>query len=179
MKQIIDAEGCVITEYLHDMMPERGNFPARNRLVAGLSDAVVVVETAVSGGSMITATMAFHYNRDVFAVPGKTTDVYHAGCHQLIKTHKAALIESAADLLEQMNWKTSPVSQASAQLPLFPELGESSRRLIQFLRAQTGIGLDAICFEMNLSHSEASMLLLELELLGMVKASPGKIYSVC
>lgn len=178
VRQILDAGGCAVTEYLHDMMPERGNFPARNRLVAGLCDAVVVVETGVSGGSMITANMAFQYNRDVYAVPGRTSDSHHAGCHQLIKTHKAALIESAGDLLQQMNWDAATPTSTEKQMSLFPELGAEERRILQFLKERQRAGVDDICFELHIPHQKAGILLLQLEMSGLVQSFPGKVYGV-
>ncbi|MBK7431830.1 MAG: DNA-protecting protein DprA [Bacteroidetes bacterium] len=96
--------GGLLTEYIHGTKPERDNFPARNRIVAGLTDAVIVIESATRGGALITAEIANSYNRDVFALPGRINDLYSKGCHALIKQNKAMIFESAADIADAMNW---------------------------------------------------------------------------
>ena len=99
-------KGGLLTEFTHDTKPDKHNFPRRNRIVAGMADATIVVETAIKGGSMITAELAGSYNRDVFAVPGKTTDTKSGGCNYLIQNNKAILFTDGSNFLEMMNWVT-------------------------------------------------------------------------
>ena len=117
--------GGLLTEYTSDIGPEREHFPMRNRIVAGLADALIVVETAKKGGSIITAELANQYNKDVFAVPGRLKDANSKGCNHLIKSHKAALIESAEDIAYVMRWESSK-EQRMVQQALFAELTELS-----------------------------------------------------
>jgi DNA processing protein len=174
--QMIECGG-LITEHIHDVRPDPRHFPMRNRIIAGMCDALLVVETAAAGGSMITAEIAYSYNRDVFAVPGRVKDKYSQGCNFLIKNNKAALVESAQDIANNMNWELSD-SPKAIQTHLFVELNDSEQRLIAFLNQQSDLSIDELSFKMELPPSEMASLLLGLEFKGLIKALPGKRFSV-
>jgi DNA processing protein len=146
----------------------------RNRIIAGMADAVVVVETANRGGSMITAHLANEYNKEVFAVPGRLNDPLAKGCNHLIKTHRACLIESAADLAYVMGWQQPPPQR---QQRLFPNLSREEQRLVNNLLGQT-LHLEDINRQMQLGSSHLATLLLELEFKGILRALPGKRYEL-
>lgn len=167
--------GGVITEYLHDTKPDAPNFPERNRIVAALSDALLVVETRKKGGSMITAELANQYNRDVFALPGRAGDELSEGCNFLIKNNKAALVESAADLLYMMGWnqEAKPVAPK-----LFPTLSEKEQPVFDALKGHQRVGIDELCHTLQLPQHLLSMILLELELKELVRSLPGKYYEL-
>ena len=126
-----------LTEHVSQTNPDRENFPKRNRIVAGISDAVIVVEAAHKGGALITAEIANTYNRDVFAVPGRLNDTYSQGCNRLIKTNKAVLIESAADLVYILGWEIQKEKSKSApQRKLFVDLSADENAIVQLLNQQ-------------------------------------------
>ena len=166
--------GGLLTDFPSGTKPDRENFPLRNRIVAGLCDAVVVVESGESGGSMITAEFANNYNRDVFAFPGRINDVLSAGCHKLIRTHKAALIESAQDLITAMSWETKETPPK--QTALFLSLNEDEEILVNAMRGQGNVHLDELCAISGFSFGKVSSLLLQLEFSGAIKSLPGKFY---
>lgn len=166
--------GGLLTEYPQNSNPDREHFPTRNRIVAGMSDAVIVVETAKKGGSMITANLAFSYNRDVFCVPGRIGDKRSEGCNNLIKNLRANLITSAEDILYYLNWDQD-VEVPVAQRKLFVELSENERLVYDCL--QSGhLHVDEIFQRTKLTMSKLSPLLLQLEMNGMVRSLPGKLY---
>lgn len=167
--------GGVLTEFAHHVGPDRENFPMRNRIIAGLSDALIVVETASKGGSIITAHIANNYNKDVFAVPGRLKDKYSQGCNHLIKTNQAALIESAEDVAYIMRWQAE-AQAGPKQAELFAELSENERKVIELLRENDEVNIDKLCYEAGQSTSQMAALLLELEFKGFVKTLPGKRY---
>jgi DNA protecting protein DprA len=122
-------QGGLLTEYMTCTRPDRENFPQRNRIVAGMCDAVVIIEAAKTGGALITADIANSYNRDVFAVPGRTIDTYSLGCNHFIKTNKAALVESATDIAEMMQWNiANKPAEKPKQRKLFVELSEEEKQ---------------------------------------------------
>lgn len=173
----IDAlkDGGILTEYNSQTSPDKQNFIARNRIIAGMADAVVVVESKDKGGSLITANMAVDYNRDLFAFPGRPTDERNAGCNQLIKSQKAALIENAEDLILMMNW-TAKKPQVIEPL-LFDDFSEDEQILVNLIRSEEdGIHVNQLVMESKLSYSNVTSLLLGLEMKGVVKALPGGIY---
>ena len=131
--RILENGGTLVSEFDFDTGPDRMNFPARNRIIAGMADAVLVAESAVKGGSIITAHIANSYNRDIFAIPGAIFDDMHAGCHDLIRRNIAAIATSGQDILEMMNWDTDSVPQA-VQTQLFPELSEDEQDDIDFVK---------------------------------------------
>jgi len=170
--------GGLISEFSSEMGPDREHFPMRNRIIAGMSDALLVVETAKKGGSMISAYLANDYNKDVFAVPGRLGDKFSEGCNFLIKTHKAALIQSAEDVAYVMGWdeKEHP---GAIQRELFPELTNEEERIIGLLRHAEEMEIDRLSFESKMSNSRLAALLLELEFRGLIKVLPGKRYMSC
>ncbi len=170
-------QGGLLTDFMSKTNPDRENFPKRNRIVAGLSDAVVVVESAKKGGALITADIANSYNRDVFAVPGRIKETYSEGCNFLIKTNRAALIQSADDLIYMMGWKEQKKPFA-VQRKIFVELPESEKILIDLLKEQDEMGIDQLCIKSKMSATKVASALLNLEFEGLVKCLPGKIYKL-
>lgn len=170
-------QGGLLTEYTSSTQPEREHFPMRNRIVAALCDALVVVETAAKGGSMITANLANDYNKDVFAFPGRNTDPHSQGCNLLIKSHRAALIETAEDLAYVMRWEELDTQKAT-QTQLFVELTEDEKLIVNLLREHEGINIDRLSFATRLKGSTLANLLLNLECKGMIKTLPGKRYTL-
>jgi DNA processing protein len=176
-KEIVQ-QGSILTEYCHGAKPDKENFPMRNRIVAGMCDAMIVVETAEKGGAMITAQLANGYNRDVFAFPGSVHNSYSRGCNYLIKTNQAHLIESAKDLIELMNWDQTVPPNRVIQKQLFVQLNPLEEKLYSLLQRQDGIEIDTLCMQANLSHSQVASTLLQLELQGIVQVLPGKLYKL-
>jgi DNA processing protein len=170
-------QGALVSDFMTETKPDRENFPKRNRVIAGLCDALIVVEAASSGGALITANIANSYNRDVFAVPGRTTDPYSAGCNQLIKTNKAALLEGIADLEYIMGWDTGP-KKKNTQHILFADLEPEEEKMVDFLRQNPESGIDFIVANAGFTVSKTSSLLLNLEFKGLVKPMPGKVFKL-
>lgn len=166
--------GGILTEFRTQTEPHAKHFPMRNRIIAGMADAVVVVETANRGGSMITAYMANEYNKEVFAVPGRLQDPLTKGCNHLIKTHRAALIESAADMAYILGWQ-APTS--TPQKKLFPALSKDEQQLVNSLVGQSR-HLEELNRQQHWSSSQLAVLLLELEFKGVVRALPGKRFEL-
>lgn len=172
--------GGILTEYPSGTKPDAFNFVARNRIIAGLADAVVVVESKQKGGSLITAQMACDYNRDLFTFPGRVSDENSRGCNMLIRSQKAQLIESADDLIESMRWKTKTDKKQPIQtemLDLFETLSPSQRTLIDKLHEQEdGMHINLVVLETQIPYPQASADLMLLEMQGWVKALPCGIY---
>ena len=171
--------GGLLTDYISGTSPDRENFPKRNRIVAGMCDALIIIESKIKGGSLITAEIANSYSKDVFAFPGRSNDEFSSGCNGFIKRNKAALIENAADLLFAMGWDDVVKDNSkpkTTQLPLFISLTEKEQGVVTLLKDTTGIHIDDICHTMQLTMSEAAGLLLKLEFSNIVKSRPGKIY---
>ena len=176
-KEMIRSGGGLLTEFYSGTTPEKHNFPLRNRIVAGISDAVVVVETHVKGGSMITAKFGDSYNRDVFAVPGRNIDTKSGGCNYLIKNQKANMLTSPDDFLEIMGWKMNK-KNLKKQKELFIELNEEEKRIIDLLQESGSAGIDQIILSTRLSSSAAAASLLNLEIQGVIESLPGKMYRI-
>lgn len=176
-KQMLEQEGCLITELPSGSNPDRENFPKRNRIVAGMADVIVVVESAAKGGSLITAELGNQYNRDVMALPGATFMKYSKGCNYLIKAHKANVIEGAEDLVKLMNWdiQTKEIKQPE----LFVELNDIEQQIVDVLNGRfEGVGIDEIMSRTKLSSSTLAVTLLELEMKGLLAGLPGKQYKL-
>lgn len=172
-ERILANGGTLVSEFDFDTGPDRMNFPARNRIIAGMSDAVLVAESASKGGSIITANIASSYNRDIFAIPGSIFDEMHDGCHELIRKNVAAMVTSGSDLLEMMNWDSAP---KTVQTQLFPELSEEEETIYRFLQ-QGRKNVDEISEHCaSFSPSKLAGLLLAMELKGAIFALPGKSY---
>ncbi|GAB1397315.1 MAG TPA: DNA-processing protein DprA [Saprospiraceae bacterium] len=166
--------GGVLTEFPSNTTADKERFPMRNRIIAAMSDALVVVETARKGGSMITADMAFNYNKDIFAFPGRTQDKYSQGCNYLIKSQKAGLIENAEDLAAQMMWDKID-SGKTVQTSMFVELSELERKVLSELQTKD-TGIDELSYIIQLTPAEMASVLLEMEFKGLIKSIPGKRY---
>ncbi len=171
-------QGGLLTDFRSKTNPDRQNFPKRNRIVAGISDAIVVVETGIRGGSLITAELGNGYNKDVFAIPGRTTDTKNEGCNYLIKNNKAGLITSANDLLENMGWKEHKKPSAKKQRELFIELTDDEKIIVTILQQHEQIHIDELYIKTGLSSSATASALLTLEMQSVINSLPGKIYQM-
>ena len=169
-------QGGLLTEFLSGTNPDKGNFVRRNRIVAGMSDATIVVESASHGGAMITARLAQGYGRDVFAFPGRVTDQMSEGCLKLIKTNVAGLVTSAADVLEAMNWTSVKPHTAPIQRELFPTLTPQQERLCDLLRGTEGLTINQMVVASDMPFSDVATELFNLEMDGVVKLLSGGIY---
>jgi len=177
-RDMIKHGGGLLTEFRHKTKPDKHNFPSRNRIVAGMSDATIVIETDIKGGSMITAELANGYNKDVFAIPGKTSDTKSTGCNHLIKTNKASLLTGAKDLLETMGWydKRSQKEKNKIQKELFIELSPDEKAIVNILKEEDPVHIDAINLQSGLSSGAVAAAMLNLELQNVIVSLPGKLY---
>lgn len=164
--------GGLLSEYPFQKKAEREHFPMRNRLIAGISDAVIVIETRKKGGSMITANLANAYNKEVFAVPGRPVDEKSGGCNALIKQHKAQLIENANDIIRLMNW-TNVSSQLSFEQDLFYDLSEEEKKVLLLTSKNNPVSFECIEQKSSLQQNLLNAILLELEFKGLIKSLPG------
>jgi DNA processing protein len=174
----MEENGGFMTEFWSNSNPDKENFVRRNRIVAGISEATIVIESADKGGSLITATMANDYNRDVFAVPGRISDKYSQGCNNLIKTQKANLLTSAADLVYILNWdiEESKSKKPTIQKQLFVSLDNDEQKVYDFLQKNGKELLDSIALECDFPIYRISGLLLNMELKGVIRPLPGKLF---
>lgn len=170
------SQGGLLTEYLSGTNPDKGNFVARNRIIAGMADATVVVETADKGGSVITANIANTYGRDVFAFPGRVSDQRSRGCNRLIRQNKAALITNADDFMELMNWLPDSAAHPARQLPLLFALSEEEQEIFDLLNRYGEMQLNRIAIETEKPVSVLTGLLMDLELRNIVRSFPGAVY---
>lgn len=173
----IQHSGGLVTEFSYERRPDAGNFISRNRVIAGLADVTVVVESGVKGGALITADLAFSYNREVAAFPGRAVDKMSGGTNQLIKSNKAALIESAADLVQLMGWETRKTGHAQQQV-LFAEPTPDEKLLLDLLQESGQLSIDELSFKAQKPVSIIMATLLQLEFGGRVKALPGNTYRI-
>ncbi len=173
----MEENGGFMTDFWSHTNPDREHFIKRNRIVAGISEATIVIESADKGGSLITANMANDYNRDVFAVPGRISDKYSQGCNNLIKTQKAHLLSSAADLIYILNWKLDK-KEKTIQKQLFVELENDEQLVYDFLLKNGKEQMDLIAINCNLPIFKLSSLLLNMELKGVIRPLPGKLFEV-
>lgn len=174
-KQMV-AQGGLLTEYVTTTVPDKGNFVRRNRIIAGVSDAVVVVESAARGGALITARLARDYDREVFAFPGRVGDQYSEGCNALIRDNCAALITSAADLAQALNWAVKEKAAQPVQRELFPELSDEQRRICAHLQGTEGVALNRLAIDLNIPVQQLTASLFDLEMSGVVRLLPGGRY---
>lgn len=170
------TQGGLLTEYPSGTNPDKGNFIARNRIIAGISDATIVVETADKGGSVITANIANTYDRDVFAFPGRVNDQRSRGCNRLIRQNRAALITCADDFLEMMNWAQESSTQLGVQLPIQFDLTAEEQQIIDLLTHHGEMQLNRIAIETEKPVSNLTGLLMDLELRNIVRSYPGAVY---
>lgn len=167
--------GGLLTEFISKTIPDRENFPKRNRIVAGMCDAIVVIESARKGGGLITAGIANSYNRDVFAIPGRINDEYSMGCNMLIKSNRAALAESAADIAYIMGWDDVKV-EVKKQRNLFLQLTDNQKSILKLIEDVSEISVDKLVIKSALPASKVAAALLILEFEGLVQSLPGKLY---
>ena len=168
-------DGAVMTEFGFKTKPDREHFPMRNRLIAAMSDAVIVVESGKVGGSMITADLANQYNKDVFAIPGRNIDAKSIGCNKLIKQHQANLIESVADLSYIMGWNIQKEVQMSLALV---SLEPDEQKIVDLLKENGKLELDLLHYKLEIPMSQLSSTLLGLEFKSVIRSSPGKTYEL-
>ena len=181
----MEENGGFMTEFWSSSNPDKENFVRRNRIVAGISEATIVIESADKGGSLITANLANDYNRDVFAVPGRTSDTFSQGCNTLIKTQKAQLLTSAADLIYHLNWDLETKSARgkaelsvvkSVQKQLFVTLDNDEQKIYDFLLKNGKELMDIIALECDFPIYKISGILLNMELKGVIRPLPGKLF---
>lgn len=176
-KEMIKHGGGLLTEFRSKTKPDKHNFPTRNRIVAGMSDVVIVIESGEKGGSIITAELANGYNKDVFALPGKVTDHKSAGCNFLIRNNKAMLLTDAEELIEVMGWEEKVrKSGVRSQKELFIELSKDEKIIVDILKEKETVQIDELNLKSGLSSSSVAAAILNLELQGVVATLPGKLY---
>ena len=177
--KILEQGGVLMTEYQHDIWPDGPNFVQRDRIIAGLSDATLVAESADKGGSLITASCALSYNRDVFAFPGRVSDVTYAGCNRLIRTNRAALVATGRDIASAMNWDVDAPAALDepVQTNLFAGLTGEEKDVVRLLRKMPdGISANEIAKTMDVHMSKISSTLIQLEFKNKVRLLPGNLY---
>ena len=167
--------GGLLTEFPLHTTPEKENFPKRNRIIAGLSDATIVVEATAKGGALITADIANSYNRDVYAFPGRVNDVSSQGCNFLIKTNRAGLINNAGDLLYYLGWDDQKKEESQKQLQMPLGLSEGEQKIVDILQ-NAPMRVDELGIRAEIPQSQLAMLLLNLEMQGIITSLPGKLY---
>jgi DNA processing protein len=178
-KDMVKNGGGILTEFFSHVKPDKHNFPLRNRIVAGMSDATIVMETDAKGGSMITAKLADSYNKDVFALPGRTTDKKSSGCNFLIKHNKAMLLTGAQDLLDVMGWRSKgTIPKQKTQRQLFIELSSEESLIVQLLQEKENVHIDEINLRSGLNSSSIAAAILNLELQNVILSLPGKMYKL-
>ena len=170
------AHGGLLTEYMSGTTAQKGNFVRRNRIVAGMSSATIVVESAVRGGALITAELANEYNREVFAFPGRVTDQYSEGCNKLISRDEAHLIQSASDFMRIMGWEEKTTVKQEEMNDLFPQLTGEEQLVVNVLKGSDSVQINKIAIDANLSYSKVSSILFELEMKGVVRVIGGARY---
>jgi DNA processing protein len=173
----VNENGGFLTEFWHDEKPLRENFLKRNRVVAGISKATIIIESAEKGGSLVTADIANSYNKDVFAVPGRANDVFSKGCNNLIKNNQAHLLTSAEDIVKMLNWDMVTDSTPK-QKTLFVELDENEQKIYDYLQQNGKQLLDVIALECAIPVYQLSSILLQMELKSVIKPLPGKMFEV-
>ncbi|HAL83042.1 MAG TPA: DNA-protecting protein DprA [Mucilaginibacter sp.] len=172
--------GGLLSEYPSGTIPDRENFPQRNRIVAGIADATIVVEASIKGGALITAEIANSYNRDVFAFPGRIGDEYSEGCNFLIRNNKAALLTSVADLAYILGWEKAGSSKPVIEQFVLPfDLSSDERLIFEILQQhKIPLAIDDLTIKTNMPTSKLAMNLLNLEMQGYIRSLPGKTYTL-
>ena len=171
--------GGWLSEYPSGTNIARENFPERNRIVAGMADAVVVIEASVKGGALITAEIANSYNRDVFTFPGRIGDEFSEGCNFLVRNNKAALLTNVADLAYSMGWEKLEGAPATQQLTLPISLSADEQTIFEIIRAnKQPVAIDELSIKINLPVSILAMNLLNMEMQGYIRSLPGKTYTI-
>ncbi|MBD0831167.1 DNA-processing protein DprA [Aestuariibaculum sediminum] len=174
----VEENGGFLTDFWSSDTFDRNNFLKRNRIIAGLSEATIVIESAEKGGSLVTADIANSYNRDVFAVPGRPTDVQSSGCNNLIKQHKAHMLTTPFDIPYILNWQIKDPVKPTIQKQLFVELNTDEKTIYNFLHSSGKQQLDIIALRCNIPIYKVASILLNMELKGVVRPLPGKLFEV-
>jgi DNA processing protein len=174
--KMLECNGGWLTDFTSNSNTNPENFPRRNRIVAGIADATIVIESKAGGGSLITADIANSYNRDVFAFPGRVDDTCSEGCNNIIKQNKAALIQSAADVVYILGWEQTKKVNAPQQRQLFVELSSEEELIVNVLKTKDSVTIDDLCYASKMPMGKVSALLLTLEFSGIIKSLPGKAY---
>ena len=175
---ILNSHGAVLTEYLSSDEITKGNFLARNRIIAGMADCTVIIESASSGGSLVTASLANSYNRDVFAVPGRVGDEFSKGCNGLIRHNKAMSITCADDIIDAMRWENLQSSNPPQQIELFPTLSAEEQKIVDFLKMEGDSHINTISSKLNMPVYRVLSTLMELDCKGVVITMPGSRYAI-
>jgi len=174
----VENNGGFYTDFWSTAAFDRNNFLKRNRIIAGISEATIVIESAEKGGSLVTADIANSYNRDVFAVPGRTTDSQSVGCNNLIKQQKAHLLSTPLDVPYLLNWQLEDTIKPVVQKQLFVELVDKEKVVYNYLKDNDKQMLDIIALHCNMPTFKIAGLLLNMELKGVVRPLPGKLFEV-
>ncbi len=169
--------GALMSDFISGTNPDRENFPKRNRIIAGLSDATLVVEARKKGGALITAGIANSYARDVFSVPGRVGDLNSEGCNNLIRTNQAALVQNAKDICYLMRWDQEVTKKLPRQPQLFVELTKDETEILEILSLNDKLQINLISYQSKMSISKIVQILLALEIKGLVKPLPGNQYA--
>ena len=174
----MQEQGGLLSEYTSSTIGEAYNFPRRNRIIAGMADAIIVVEAHAKGGALITAKIGFSYNRDVFAIPGKIGDKASEGCNNLIKNNTAALITSADDIIKMMMWDDNPPkkTEKTTQMRLLLDLTNEEQEIVQILQEKEKLNIDELLLTTSWNITTLSKILLTLEFKGIINCLPGKRY---
>jgi DNA processing protein len=171
-------QGGLLTDFMSQTLPDKQNFPKRNRIVAGISDATIVIESGLRGGSLITADLANGYNRDVMCIPGRLHDPQSAGCNYLIKQNKAMLLTGAADVVDLMGWQEAPHAAPSVQPGLFPEFTPDEQLIMSLFREKSRRHLEELYLQTHLSGSQVATAVFNLEMQSVLRSLPGQQYEL-
>lgn len=174
--EIVRSNGMIVTDYQSQDEIHKGNFLARNRIIAALADCTIVIESASSGGALVTASLATSYNRDVFATPGRVGDEFSKGCNKLIHNNQAMSISSADDIIEAMRWEAK--TQQAQQLDLFPELTAEEQKIVDLLQQEGDTHINIIASHTGMPVYRIMASLVELDCKGIVITLPGSRYAL-
>lgn len=178
VSQKMVLNGGLLTEFPTMTNPDRQNFPQRNRIIAGIADATIVVEASLKGGALITAEIANSYNKDVYAFPGRTNDLFSEGCNFLIKTNRAGLINNANDLIYYLGWDDEVKEKKKhAQTALHINLTGNEQKVVDALK-NGQLAIDELSIELNIQQSKLAIVILTLEMQGIIVSLPGKVYKL-
>ena len=176
--EIVRRGGAIVSDYTSQDTLHRGNFVARNRIIAGLSDCTVVVESAEKGGSLITAHIAQSYDRDVFALPGRVGDEYSKGCNRLIQNNQAMLITCADDLINAMRWESKKSNKPTAELEMFPSLNAEEQKVVDIIRQAGDIHINTLAERAGMPVYRIMSTVVELDCRGIIITLPGCRYTM-
>lgn len=174
---IVRHGGAIMTEYFTGMAPHRGNFLARNRIVAGLSEGLFVAESARKGGALVTARIAGTYGRSVFALPGRISDCYSEGCNLIIARNQASLVTDPMQIIEDLGWETKP--DDNVQQSLFPQLTDDEIRVLTYLGDNPDMHISTMAVDLNIPHARLNAMLMEFEFKELILRKPGGLYALC